>query len=249
MKRLGILQIGLLCAGPLLSCAADHDSAPESHIAPQSETALSEPLVVNIGCIPEFAHTADTMEELCADSDVIVEGVVTVSEGALFRSSDIVYTRLQIEPLTVYKGEYHGETLQSHGGIMNLGAYCAALGKTVLPYTTQELQTGIVHYEWVNNFAPQVGDHILFFGQYDALDPNAIWNTNTTQGLYCCDDETIYTTALHINENGWTEPLAEDMIARCEGTVTAPLRSETASPALSVERDVFLEILGSSSNT
>lgn len=240
MKIRTTLEICLLCAGLLSGCAA----APTPGLEAPEESSAAEPLVVNIGCIPEFTHYAYTIEELTNDSDVIVEGIVSESEGfVLEKSNGIVCTRMQIEPLAVYKGAYEGETLLSYGGTMNLGKYYAALGETGMSYTSEDLRAGVVNYEWENNFAPKAGDRILFFGCFDSADSSVLWNTNSVQGLYLCDDETVYTTALHINEHGWSERLVEDIIARCSGTVTEPFSTENASPTLTFDRDAFLEII------
>lgn len=248
MRKISIAFASILTMLSLSACTDDSSATADNTKCTPGTVVLS------ICEEADLAHAAFTLEELITDSDVVVEGIVTSSTGVNhYGNGALIYTQMQINLIKTHKGEYTDQPLISVGGTLKLSDYLTHLSAEHPAknnhYTADELENGMVASSFENNFAPQVGDHILFFGQYDALDPNAIFNTNTTQGLYCCDGETIYTTALHINENGWTEPLAEDMIARCEGTVTAPLISETASPALSVERDAFLEILGSSSNS
>ena len=223
------------CGGT--SSAADADAAHEPFIA------------LSVRTEPDLAHAAYTVEELYADSDVVVEGVVKSVSGTndTLYYSGMVYTQMQIEPIAVYKGQYENETLWMCGGTMPLSTYVLNLepdhpDKTV-SYSAEEWEYGMVSQQFANNSAPQAGDRILFFGARDENDANAFRNTNVTQGIYLCDDETLSTSALLVDENGFTEPLAKDILARCGGTVAAPME-ENGLSILTFDRKAFLEIIG-----
>ncbi len=218
--------------------------------APEESSAAHEPFIaLSVRTEPDLAHAAYTVEELYADSDVVVEGVVKSVSGTndTLYYSGMVYTQMQIEPIAVYKGQYENETLWMCGGTMPLSTYVLNLEpdhpEKNNSYSAEEWEYGMVSQQFANNSAPQVGDRILFFGARDENDANAFRNTNVTQGIYLCDDEALYTTALEIDENGFTEPLAKDILARCGGTVAAPME-ENGLPILTFDRKAFLEIIG-----
>lgn len=217
-------QIAIAIVLALFSCGltACSDFTESTADAPQEKN-----VVLSISNEADFVGRADSFEELIAFADVIVEGTVTHYEGSMAYRENCVYSTMQIEPIAVYKGEYNNETLASCGGEINLKQYMEGLTNNHPMknnrYTADELENGIVEFQWVNNFTPQVGDRILFFGSY-GTNENILYHTSDHQGMFFCDDTTVYTTIYDIarTENDWTDPIAEELYDRCNGSYAFP---------------------------
>ncbi len=200
-------------------CSAGGTSSEASDAA----AAVSASPALTIRAEADFVYCADTLEELYADADVILEAVVESTEAVAYvEGTDQVWTCITPQITAVYKGTYSGEALLSCGAEVDADTY-----RKLFPSSDGEIialpEDGTVVYDWVGNPIVKEGDSILFFGTYDADNPQVLHNTNSFQGLYVLEDGAYTSASIEVDENGWTAPIAEDFI-RLGAESEAPFR-------------------------
>ena len=82
-------------------------------------------------------------------------------------------------------------------------------------FTAEELEQEI-YSDWQNNYVPEIGDRLLFFGKKGTDDMYHV--THSYQGLFVMKDNTWQNQALEYMHDNFTEPLVKDIIKKITST-------------------------------
>lgn len=201
--------------------------------------------------MPDYAHIAGSVAELAEDSDFIAEIKVKNIASYVYPHSDEIHTQVTPEIIQLYKGSYQDQPLDVYGGYMDYTDYVDQAFSSqydtlhVDGLTEEELQSGEVYYNLCNCHIPEIGDTLLFFGTISE-DGSQIAVTNTYQGLFLCDGDTLTNPALIVeNSSGWQEPLVQDILQQCSDvTIAAPANTACdQSKVLSMPQNIFTACL------
>ncbi len=213
MKR----NIALFAAAVLLVCTGCSDSEKK---AEKPQVSPERNIVLTVDTSADVLKCAHSLEELSADSDFIAKVKITESTAKfLDDGSQRVATEMQPEVIEIYKGEYNGEKLSTVGGIVKITEYSEVKSISRSEYSDEEWKNGYVEYNWMNNYIPQVGDEIIFFGRY-SQDDGLICNMYEYQGIFLCDGENATIKSLEYLENDdWYEKLGQDLVNNYDGNL------------------------------
>lgn len=167
----------------------------QSSVAEQPESS-QERVVLSAQVRAEHAYLIKTWEDLCEKSDVILSCTATnVDTEVLKDGSDRIATYFTPSNVTVYKGEYQAERLQSPGGEMPMENYISQLpaelqhGYENLPLSEQQTMT--LDYMWETTPVVHEGDTVLFFAEYVPDTVGVLQSVNFSQGTFIVEDGNI----------------------------------------------------------
>lgn len=231
-----ILSLPVICA-LITGCASSEEN--------QSCSVSREDRIVHtISANADFAEFAYTLDELKNASDFIAEVKIVETEAFLKDEQSVIFTEMTPEVIKIYKGEYNGESLVMGGGYMDCLQYADAeffrAADINMEYTDEELENGLVYYDWCNNYVPEVGDNLIFFGVLDDDGNYAV--TYSYQGIFLCEGENVSCQALSVERDGWTEPLAEDLFDKF-GSEDVSMQSRTTGSGLIISKNALTEAL------
>lgn len=174
-------------------------------------------LVLTATTTSDYAELAYNVEELTEKSDFIAKVQVQETSGYVYPDSDMIYTQITPEVLEIYKGDYNEEKLELRGGYMTYADYHSApifqeedvTSFDTSKYTEKELETAMIYYNVADNYIPQTGDTLLYFGVRS--DNGNYQTTYDYQGLFCLKDGAWTNQALTV-DGDWQEPLATDLL-------------------------------------
>lgn len=212
MKKCYSVFLAFAFCLPLLSACAD-STVEESNSSKKG-------LVLTATTHADFDELAYTLGELEEESDFIAEIKVTETSTYVYPDTDSIHTLLTPEIVEIYKGSYNNEKLDLCGGYMNYADYYSAPifqeeeewnTFNTSAYTEEELTTAQVYWDFCNNYVPEVGDTLIFFGKRDAN--GNYYVTNDYQGMFRLDGDNWTNQALIVNDNDWQEPLVTDLLS------------------------------------
>ena len=221
----------------------------------QTETASKQKhnVVRYVSSEAELADYAKSLDELIKSSELIVEAKVVATKSFVEKDSVIISTSMTPEIINIYKGEYNGEPLVVGGGYMKCKDY-AEIDKfkdQELPnpldkstFTDKELE-GEIYFNWMNNYTPEPGDRIIYFGSKSPLD-GSYHVKNCYQGLFVCHGDTVENQAIEVGDNdGYVEPFAENIQKHIKNTKIRNIKNDlvTKNKSLIIPKDVFVEKL------
>lgn len=199
----------------------------------ETDSSLEKGLVLTAASEADFDETANSIDDLTDASDFVAEVKVTRTDAYVYPDTDMIYTIITPEILTLYKGSYQGENLHLCGGHMSYAEYYSAPifqeenwhTFDTSAYTKDELKQAQVYWNWCNNYVPSEGDTLLFFG---IRDENGDYQmTYSYQGMFRLEGDRWTNQALIVNKNGWQEPLAADLLSLSGAEAAAPDDADT----------------------
>lgn len=252
MKRLSLFLSALGCLSLILSSGCENNTKTAKTESSQGENVQSiEHNVINsLSADAELVKTAQSFEELADASDFIAEVKITDTSSFVPEGTIKICTEMTPEIIKTYKGEYNGNSLIITGGYMNCREYAMSEEFFSMPknpmdvskFTEEELETGEIYFNWLNNYIPDPGDTLIFFG-CEATDGN-YYVTYDYQGIFLGENDTISNQALVMNDNsGYTEPLVKDLMQKFINSETTRLKSISDEPltVLHISKNAFVD--------
>ena len=241
MKRNNyILITSTLCLSILSGCVGQAASTEQPangwreghtiHATADQTASTEQPANGVIMTIPspkvEFVDSADSLDELIAASDLIAEITVAETDFRISSTSKQIYTKITPEIKKVYKGSFEDAVLELTGGYADYTTYTDAVSYELdSEHTEGERKSALVYADWCNTYIPTVGDTLLFFGKYTNDDTYTL--TNGYQGMFRLEGDRWTNQALIIDDKGWQEPLATDLLSLSGAEAAAPDDADT----------------------
>lgn len=232
------MKRGMLYGTVILACVITTGCAEKPVM-----TSREERVVYTAAAEADFAEIADSLYELIEASDLVAEVKILETEAFLKADQSVVFTRMTPEVTELFKGEYNGEKLVMGGGYISCGEYSEAgffdAAGMNIAFTEDELENGLVYYDWCNNYVPEAGDTIIFFG---TLNENGEYEvTYSYQGIFLCEGKHVSCQALSVGRDGWTEPLASELLERFSSDKSKLLMTsgETTVQGVIIDKALF----------
>ncbi len=191
------------CLALLAGCGGETGSTAERSV--QEGKSLQSRTIV------DMADEADTLQKLAEQADWIakiqVESLSTVER-------DTAHTQIVPKVLETYKGSYDGQTLDISGGILPY-AETKAYQSTDRHESGDE--TALFYACWSENYVPQEGDVLLFFGDTQNS-ANTYYELYSYQGMFLLEDGSYTNQALRTG----THKLADDL-QKLQGAAAADI--------------------------
>lgn len=230
MKKLSLILCTVACLLPVTSAGCVKETDNSTTVSKGIQTSITEqeavkPVKHNV--VKTSVHEVDmpkiaySLKEVIEYSDFIAKVKVIDTSSYVPESGLEVDTMVTPEIVQVYKGEYNGNPLHICGGFIKLKDYISGNNSNpdaeILPdtmtksslYTEEELEEEI-YDNFINNYIPDPGDTLIYFGEESKVEPCYAVAYNY-QGIFLCEDGVVENQALELSSNGYCEPLVKDM--------------------------------------
>lgn len=143
----------------------------------------------------EWAELPKTLEELIEESDFVAE-IEVADKITELGSGERMYSDITPNIKKVYKGSYNGNIIRITDGYMDYDSYIHG-NDYVLSADENYKETKYVYSSWYNNYIPEIGDTLIFFGiEADG----GYYASPSYQGLFRCEGDKVSNQALGLTE-------------------------------------------------
>ncbi len=178
-------------ASSLISAQESVDSNTE-----ESSSAADEPTILVAKALSDRNAAVKSLEELIAESDVILRATAAEITNSVIPESTIIMTQIRPKDVSVVKGDYEGQLLVTPGGEMQSKAYSEQLDDIQRQMYSGTDENGkpvqAVVYQWEQAPIIRQGDDVVFFGEF--TEDGTLQSTYFTQGTFLVQDGTIAIT-------------------------------------------------------
>lgn len=253
MKKLSLFLCTLVCLPILATGCGDKSGSSSAQSESSQMTATVEKPKHNVvkttfgEC--DYVHLPDTLDELINEADFIAK--IYVSDTSVSAAELFVTTTITPEFLEIYKGEYDGSPLNIYGGYMKLRNYMSTAYEGIegVPdeltdtsrYTEEQLGEEI-YDNITGTYIPDPGDTIIYFGEKSDYN-NCYEVAGAYQGVFNCNGDMVENQGLEVseNQNGFNEPIANDIMEKFSGTeiIEQPLEYVDKEEMLTIPANDF----------